>query len=107
MIYLESPFTNVENDLHIYSSLMVNNCSRERTFSKLKMLTKQQRTTVRQNRLNSLILKSIEHKVLCEIDVTSIINKFTMAKSRKCNRKQYVCSFRQSTSTFILRLHCV
>jgi len=43
---------------------------------------------MRQNKLNSLILKSIEHELLCEIDITCIINKFAVGKSRKCNLKQ-------------------
>jgi len=30
----------------------------------------------------------MEHERLCEIDNTSIMNKFAMAKSAKCNLKQ-------------------
>jgi len=41
------------------------------------------------------------HERLCEIDITSIINKFAMEKYRKCNLKQWVCCFWQSTSTLI------
>lgn len=38
-----------------------------------------------QNRLNNLILMSIEHELLREIDISSIINIFAHVKSRKCN----------------------
>ena len=38
-----------------------------------------------QNRLNNLTLKSIEHELLHEIDISSVINKFAHAKFRKCN----------------------
>ena len=36
-----------------------------------------------QNRLNNLTPMSIEHELLCETDISSIINKFAHAKSRK------------------------
>jgi len=38
VVYLYSSFTNVGNDLHIYLTLMLTNCSGERSFSKLKMV---------------------------------------------------------------------
>jgi len=60
------------------------------------------RSTIRQNKPNNLILKSIiEDEVLCEIETASIINKFAMIKSRKCYLNQQVCCFRQLTSTFL------
>jgi len=41
------------------------------------------------NKLNNMVLKSIEQERLCDIDTTtSNINKIAMAKSRKCNLKQ-------------------
>lgn len=82
---LESCFPNVENALRIYLSLMVTNCSGERSFSKLKRIKNELRSTMGQNRLNNLTLMSIEHELLREIDISSIINKFAHAKSRKSN----------------------
>jgi len=38
VVFLESSYTNMGNDLSIYSTLMVTNCSGERSFSKLKMV---------------------------------------------------------------------
>jgi len=37
--------------------------------------------------------KEYEHERLCETDTTSIKNKFSVAKSIKCNLKQCVCCF--------------
>ena len=38
-----------------------------------------------QNRLDNLTVMSIEHELLRKIDISSIINEFARAKSRKCN----------------------
>ncbi|KAJ8889884.1 hypothetical protein PR048_009389 [Dryococelus australis] len=48
---LECCFTNVEVALCIYLSLMVTNCSGERSFSKLKRIKNELGTTMSQNRL--------------------------------------------------------
>jgi len=80
VVFLGTSFTNVGNDLHFLNLRWQN----------------EQRSTIRQNKLNSLILSSIEHERLCEIDSINIINKFAMAKSRKCNLKQLVCCFSQA-----------
>jgi len=37
-VYLESSFTSVGNDLGIYVTLMLSNCSGERSFSSLQMV---------------------------------------------------------------------
>jgi hypothetical protein len=82
---LESCFPNVEIALRIYLSLMVTNCSGERSFSKLKLIKNELRSTMGQKRLNNLTLMSIEHKLLREMDTSYIINKFSHAKCRKIN----------------------
>ncbi|KAJ8887747.1 hypothetical protein PR048_013965 [Dryococelus australis] len=61
---LECCFPNVETALYIYSSLMVTNCIGERSFSKLKRIKNELRTTMSQNRLNNLTTMSIEHELL-------------------------------------------
>jgi len=66
----------------------VTNYSGKRSFFIRKIVKIEQRSTMRQNRLNNLNLKNIEHKLLYELDTISIINKFGLAKSRKCNLKQ-------------------
>ena len=82
---LESCFPNIEIALRIYLSLMVTNCSGERSFSKLKLIKNELRSTMGQKRLNNLTLMSIEHKLLREMDTSYIINKFSHAKCRKIN----------------------
>ena len=81
---LESTFPNVEVALRIYLAMMVSNCSGERSFSKLKRIKNEQRTSIGQERLNHLSLLSIEHEILREINVQQIIDKFASVKSRKC-----------------------
>jgi len=45
VVFLESFYTNVGNGLRIYLTLMVANCSEERSFSKLKMVKYLDRTS--------------------------------------------------------------
>ena len=73
---LESAYPNVDIVLRIYLSLMVTNCSGERSFSKSKCVKNQQRTSLGQDKLNYLTLLSIKHELLNEIEVKDIIKKF-------------------------------
>ena len=83
------PSSNVANEmnhtvvLRIYLSLMVTNCSDERSFSKLEHVKNQERTSFGQDKLNYLTLLSIEHELLNEIEVKDIIKKFASQKARK------------------------
>ena len=56
----------------------VTNCSGERSFSKLKRIKNEQRTSIGQDRLNNLTLLSIEHELLQKIDVDDIIARFAL-----------------------------
>ena len=80
---LESAYPNVNIVLRIYLSLMVTNCSGERSFSKSKCVKNQQRTSLGQDKLNYLTLLSIKHELLNEIEVKDIINKLASQKARK------------------------
>ena len=80
---LSSTFQNVAIMLRIYLCLMVSNCSGERSFSKLKLIKNEHRTTMGQERLNWLSLMSIESDILRQIDFTDIIDKFASLKVRK------------------------
>jgi len=64
-------------------SMMVTNCGGERSFSRLKLIKSQMRSTVGQERLNSLALMCIEHEVLKRVDFDPVINEFSARKSRK------------------------
>lgn len=80
---LEPMFPNVDVALRIYLSLMVSNCSGERSFSKLKRVKNEQRASMGQDRLNNLSLLSIEHELLRSLHVNEIISKFAAQKARK------------------------
>ena len=81
----KATFPNVEIMLRIYLSLMVSNCTGERTFSKLNIMKSVLRSTMGQDRLNSLSLLSIECDVSRMLDYESIIviDEFVYSKIRK------------------------
>jgi len=58
---LQTVFPNIEVGLRIYLFLMVTNCSGERSFSNLKRIKNELRSTMHQERLNCLTLMSLEH----------------------------------------------
>ena len=57
---IESAFPNVKISLRIFLTLMVTNCTTERSFSQMKRINNPNRTTMRQERLESLSLVMIE-----------------------------------------------
>ncbi|KAF2889113.1 hypothetical protein ILUMI_17060 [Ignelater luminosus] len=61
---IEDTFPNVEIALRIFLSMMVTNCSGEHSLSKLKIIKNELRSTMLQERLNSLSLMFIECDVL-------------------------------------------
>ena len=80
---LTRTFPNIEIALRIYLSLMVSNCNGKRSFSKLKRIKNELRNRIRQDRLNSLSIMSIESDVLRQLDFSQIILDFSNLKSRK------------------------
>ncbi|XP_065664586.1 zinc finger MYM-type protein 1-like [Hydra vulgaris] len=50
--HLESTFPNIEISLRIFLSMMVSNCTGERSFSKLRLIKNELRSTMLQERLN-------------------------------------------------------
>ena len=80
---LETVFPNTIIALRIYLSLMISNCSGERSFSKLKLIKSQLRSCMTQKRLNNLVRLGVESDLLRQIDMSSVINEFALKKSRK------------------------
>jgi len=80
---LNNAFPNVSIALRMYLSLMVSNCSGERSFSTLKRVKSQLRSTMGQTRLNSLSLMCIESHLLQSMNFNKIIDHFAHIKSRK------------------------
>ena len=82
---IRETFPNVEIALRIYLSLFVTNCSGERSFSTLKRVKNYLRTTMGDERLNTLSLLSIESDLMRSIDFKDIIADFAAMKARKEN----------------------
>lgn len=76
-------FPNVEVTLRMYLSLMVTNCSAERSFSKLKLIKNRLRTSILEERLNFLALLSIESDILRQINHEDILSTFINMKLRR------------------------
>ena len=80
---LECVFPNVETSLRIFLSLMVTNCSTERSFSQLKHIKDPNRSTMGQGRLDSLSLFKIHPDLVRKIDLEKVSREFAVKKSRK------------------------
>ena len=80
---IQSVFPNVEITLRIFLTLMITNCSAERSFSQLKRIRNTQRTTMCQDRLDALSLLCIEADMLRRVSFEEIIKDFAIRKSRK------------------------
>ena len=76
-------FPNTEMVLRIYLTLMISNCTGERSFSKLNLINNPLRVSMSQMRLNYLTLISMERDIMCELEVDDIIKRFAEKKSRK------------------------
>ena len=73
---IERVFPNVEISLRIFLTLMVTNCTTERSFSQMKRIQNPNKTTMRQKRLESLSLLMIEADLLCQINFENLIKDF-------------------------------
>ncbi|XP_028394506.1 uncharacterized protein LOC114518702 [Dendronephthya gigantea] len=80
---LSETFTNVEIALRIYLAMMVSNCTGERSFSKLKRLKSDLRSTMAQKRLTALSIMSMESDILRSLDFHKLANDFASTKARK------------------------
>ena len=80
---VKESFLNVELVLRIYLTIMVSNCTGERSFSKLKLIKNSKRTTTNQVRLNCLTIMALDSDVLRKIDIEGIIQRFAVKAARK------------------------
>lgn len=80
---LRSTFVNAEIILCIYLSMMVTNCSGERSFSKMKIIKNRLRTSMGQERLTGLMILSIESDIVRDLSFENLIDIFARKKSRK------------------------
>ena len=63
--------------------MMVTNCTGERSFSKMKLITNYLRNAMGQERLHYLTLLNIENDVLKSLNSSEIIAKFAEIKMRR------------------------
>ena len=80
---IKTVFPNVEIALRIFLTLVITNCTTERSFSQLKRIKNPKRSTMNQDRLDSLALLCIESDVLRRISFEEIIENFSRKKSRQ------------------------
>ena len=73
---LDVCFPNLHIELRIYFSMVVTNCSVERSFSKLKRINNELRTSMGKKQLNYLSLISIDKQLMHEIYIKQIVLKF-------------------------------
>ena len=73
-------FPNTEMVLRLYLTLMISNCTGERSFSKLNLINNILRVSMSQIRLNYLTLISMEWDIMRELKVDDIIKRFTEKK---------------------------
>jgi len=64
-------------------TISVSLASAERSFSKLKLIKSYLRSTMSQQRLNRLVLLSIEKDMLNEINHDNLIDNFASQKAKK------------------------
>jgi hypothetical protein len=80
---VQSAFPNAEAILRLFLSMMIANCSGERSFSQLKRIKNEFRTTMTQDKLCSLSLMCIESDKLRSLSFDDIISDFALEKARK------------------------
>ena len=62
--------------LRLYGTFPVSVASAERSFSKLKLLCNDRRSTMAQDRLSSLALMTINAEMTAKVNVNNVINRF-------------------------------
>lgn len=82
---LTTTFPNLTISLRILLTLPVTVAAGERSFSKLKLIKNYLRSSMCQERLNSLAILSIENEILKSLNKRDIIKEFATKKARKVN----------------------
>ena len=71
--------------MEIALTLPLTSCSAERAFSKLKLIKSRLRSTMNQERLQSLMLMSVESDIMQELDVEKLVQDFVDISPRRMN----------------------
>ena len=80
---IHTAFPNVEALFRLFLSLKVTNCSGERSFSRLKSIKNELRSTMSQKRLSALSILCIESGKLKQINFDEFLYDFALTKARK------------------------
>ena len=76
-------FPNVDLLMRIYLTMLVTNCSGERSFSTLKHVKNNIRSSMGDDRLNHLSILCIENDLTRSLDFKHVIETFAAKKARK------------------------
>ena len=82
---IESLYPQICVCLRIFLAIPVSVASGERSFSKLALIKNRLRSTMSQDRLSSLMMLSIEHKLVRQMNYEKLIDSFADEKARKTN----------------------
>jgi len=80
---LKLAFPNIETALRIFLTIPVSNCSGERSFSLLKRLKSNLRSTMKQDKLSNLSILAIESDITEKLNYEDIITEFAEKRPRK------------------------
>jgi len=73
----------IEIALRMFLCCPVSNCSAERSFSTLKRIKSYLRSTMDEDRLNSLAILSIESEITISLKYEDVINEFALQKAHR------------------------
>ena len=82
---IESLYPQICVCLRIFFAIPVSVASGECSFSKLALIKNRLRSTMSQDRLSSLMMLSIEHKLARQMNYEKLIDSFADEKARKIN----------------------
>ena len=71
--------------MEIALTLPLTSCSAERAFSKLKLIKSRLRSTMNQERLQSLMLMSVESDIMEGLDTEKLVEDFVDISPRRMN----------------------
>ena len=71
--------------MRVYLCLPVSSSTSERSFSQLKLIKDEKRSTMSEPRLRGLALMKIEHRCLTNLKVSDVVHRFVNKKDRRQN----------------------
>ena len=94
--HLYDAFLEVCKIYSIAIAIPISTCTAERSFSALKRIKTRLRSTMAQERLEDLLMMSVEHKILSSVSCDSIIDQFARSSSELSKALLYMTLSHQS-----------